>query len=115
MQPYPQRNLSPEEEVFNKRLAKARQVVECSFGILSTRNKWRLLLKLTEVNPERADDIIQCVCLLHNIIIGKEGIHDLPAQTEPNNRNVNNRFTTVGENRSATRDSFKAYFSHNNT
>jgi hypothetical protein len=92
--------------------------VECSFGILSS--KWRLLLKSIEVNPERVEGIIQCICLLHNIIIDKEGIHDLPARTEPNNRNVNNRFTTVGENRSATRahitrDSFKAYFSRNNT
>jgi hypothetical protein len=89
MRPYPQRNLGPEEDIFNKRLAKARQVVERSFGILSS--KWRLLLKLTEVNPERADGIIQCISLLHNIIIDKEGIHHLPAQIEPNNRNVNNR------------------------
>lgn len=67
MRPYPQRNLGQEEEKFNMRLSRTRQVVECAFGIMAS--KWRLLLKAIEVTPDRADVIIKCICLLHNIII----------------------------------------------
>lgn len=118
MRPYPQRNLGPEEEIFNKRLSNARQVVECAFGIMSS--KWRLLLKAIEVNPERADVIIKCVCVLQNIIIDKEGIHDLPETPRQRNDSTrDNRFMNVGENRSSRRahnirNTFKEYFSHNN-
>lgn len=75
MRPYPQRNLGPEEEIFNKRLSHARQVVECTFGIVS--NKWRVLLKALEVTPERAEHIVKCICLLHDIVIDKEGMAEL--------------------------------------
>lgn len=117
MRPYPQRNLGPEEEIFNKRLSNARQVVECAFGILSS--KWRLLLKAIEVNPNRADVIVKCICLLHNIIIDKEGIHDLPTELPQLQNENRNRFMTAGENRSATRahnirDTLKNYFCQNN-
>jgi len=116
MRPYPQKNLGPEEEIFNKRLTNARQVVECAFGILSS--KWRLLLKAIEINPDRADGIIKCICLLHNIIIDKEGIHDLSTEIRrPLNEN-RNRFMTAGENRSASRaryvrETLKNYFYQN--
>jgi len=79
MCPYPQRNLGPEEEIFNKRLTNARQVVECAYGILNS--KWRLFLKAIEVNPDRADNIIKCICLLHNIIFDKKGINELSAES----------------------------------
>lgn len=94
----------------------ARQVVECAFGILSS--KWRLLLKAIEVNPDRADVIIKCICLLHNIIIDKEGIHDLSTEIRrPLNEN-RNRFMTAGENRNASRaryvrETLKNYFYQN--
>ena len=112
MRPYPQRNLSPQEDLFNKRLTNARQTVECAFGILTS--KWRLLLKAIEVNPDRADNIIKCVCLLHNIIIDKEGA--LSIDTPPRQNENRNSFMTAGENRSATRahnirDALKNYFS----
>ncbi|KAJ8874533.1 hypothetical protein PR048_025393 [Dryococelus australis] len=114
MRLYPQRNLSPEEDIFNKNLTRARQVVECAFGIMP--GKWRLMLKMTEVHPDRVDDIVKCVCLLHNVIIDKEGIKDWPQQTETTcNVSANRRFATLGENRGATRahairDTLKAYF-----
>ncbi|XP_023716998.1 protein ALP1-like [Cryptotermes secundus] len=116
MRPYPQRRLGSEEEIFNKRLAHARQVVECAFGIVS--NKWRILLKALEVTPERAEQIVKCICLLHNIIIDKEGMTDLrPTTVEPSNPHLN-RFATRGENRSTARacdvrDTFKMYFVNN--
>ncbi|KAJ8867777.1 hypothetical protein PR048_031580 [Dryococelus australis] len=109
MRPYPQGNLSPEEDIFNKNLTRTRQVVECAFGIMSA--KWRLLLKMIDVHPDPTDDIVKCVCLLHNFIIDKEGINDWAQQTVIT-RNVG---ANVGEKRGATRahairDTLKACF-----
>ena len=73
MRPYPQRNVGSDEYIFNKRLSLPRQTVECAFGIIS--NKWRILLKALEVTPERADNIVKCICLLHNITIDLSLIH----------------------------------------
>ncbi|KAJ8897517.1 hypothetical protein PR048_002864 [Dryococelus australis] len=114
MRPYLQSNLNPEEDIFNKNLTRARQVVECAIRIMS--GKWRLLLKTIEVHPDRADDIVKCVCLLHNVIIDKDGVKDSPQQImTTRNVGANRRFATVGENRGATkahaiRDTLKAYF-----
>lgn len=115
MRPYPQRSLGPEEEIFNKRLSHARQVVECTFGIMS--NKWRILLKALEVTPERAEQIVKCICLLHNIIIDREGMTQLQPPTVEL-RNSHLRFATRGQNRSTSRaceirDTFKTYFVNN--
>ncbi|KAJ8878476.1 hypothetical protein PR048_019054 [Dryococelus australis] len=68
------------------------------------------------VHPDRADDIVKCMCLLHNVIIDKEGIKDWPQQTvTTRNVGANRRFVTVGENLRATRaqairHTLKAYF-----
>lgn len=74
LRPYSRKDLGENEEIFNYRLSRARRVVECAFGILSS--KWRVLLKQLEVRPEKVDKIIKCICLLHNIIIDKEGLQD---------------------------------------
>lgn len=73
MRPYPQRSvLGPDEDRFNRRLTNARQVVECAFGILS--NRWRILLKSIELSPDRVDNVVKCLCVLHNAIIDLEGV-----------------------------------------
>ncbi|KAJ8981185.1 hypothetical protein NQ317_014829 [Molorchus minor] len=79
LKPYPRQNLTDEQRIFNYRLSRARRCVECAFGILVA--KWRCLKTELQVNPEHVDIIVQCVCLLHNIVIDKEGytgnIHDI--------------------------------------
>uniref|UniRef100_A0A1Y1M573 DDE Tnp4 domain-containing protein n=1 Tax=Photinus pyralis TaxID=7054 RepID=A0A1Y1M573_PHOPY len=120
MRPYPQRNLGPEEEAFNQRLSRTRQVVECAFGIMS--NKWRILQKAIEVTPDRADNIIKCICLLHNLIIDQEGIQETAMMETPPPITTGDgyrRFANLGENRTRAaaytiRDSFKTYFVRNN-
>ena len=114
MRPYPLRNLTREQETFNKRLSHARQVVECAFGIIS--NKWRILMKAIEVTPERAENIVKCICLLHNIILDKEGMSEISGNSTESG-NCHNRFVR-GANRSSTRatdvrEKFKAYFANN--
>lgn len=45
--------------------------MECAFGIITS--KWALLKKAIETEVEKAEKIIKCICLLHNIIIDREG------------------------------------------
>lgn len=72
MKPFGQRKLSEAERIFNYRLSRCRRCIECTFGILTA--KWRLLNKAIETKVEKAEKIIKCMCLLHNIIIDKENI-----------------------------------------
>lgn len=114
MRPFPVSKLGPSETIFNKRLSKARQVVECTFGILCT--KWRVLLSTIEIaNTEDIDTVVQCVCLLHNIIIDIEG-EDCIANFNFEQTNNLQRFTSIGENRSTkaayeVREKLKNFFS----
>ena len=117
MKPFTKRNLSNEEAIFNYRLSRARRTVECAFGIITA--KWRLLIKAIETTVEKAERIVKCVCLLHNICIDREGI--LPAsafQQDFNEYHRQGSFTTNGNrmfNRSTrgaqeVREAFKCYF-----
>lgn len=115
MRPFPATQLGPSQIIFNRRLSKARQVIECAFGIISS--KWRVLQTGIEVEPDFADNIVQCICLLHNIVIDQEGEHlalsDFQPQPQPGD--LHTRFATRGENRSVntayvTRDKFVAFF-----
>ncbi|CAH1993856.1 unnamed protein product [Acanthoscelides obtectus] len=71
MRPYSGRGLDEQREVYNYRLSRARRIVECAFGILCA--KWRILKKEIEYHPDKAEIIVKTTCLLHNIIIAREG------------------------------------------
>lgn len=77
MRPFPRSNLSNEKTVFNYRLSRARRCIECAFGIMS--KKFRLLDKAIETLPQTTDIVIKSICILHNVIIDKEG---LPSEVE---------------------------------
>jgi hypothetical protein len=64
MKPFSTKGLSHEERVYNYRLARA-------FGIMTA--KWPLLGKAIETEVEKAERIVKCICLLHNLIIDMEG------------------------------------------
>ncbi|CAH1991371.1 unnamed protein product, partial [Acanthoscelides obtectus] len=72
---FPRRELDDLKRTFNERLSRARRVVESSFGILES--KWRLLQKPIETTPDLADKIVKCMCVLHNIVIDKDGMDEL--------------------------------------
>ena len=59
MRPFPRRELSGPQRVFNYHLSRARRVVESSFGIFTA--KWRILLKPIEISPHIADKIVKSV------------------------------------------------------
>lgn len=75
MRPFPRSNLSNEKVIFNYRLSRARRCIECAFGIMS--QKFRLLDKTIETSPDTADIVIKSICILHNVVIDKEGLSDL--------------------------------------
>ena len=45
--------------------------VECAFGILTA--KWQLLNKGIDMNVNKAERIVRCISLLHNISMGLKG------------------------------------------
>ncbi|CAN1154240.1 Putative nuclease HARBI1, partial [Linum perenne] len=54
------------EEMYNMRHSKARNVVECAFGVLKMR--WALLRDSSWFSPSRVAMIVNACCLLHNFI-----------------------------------------------
>ena len=66
MKPYPSRNLSRQQRIFNYRLSRARRVVENAFGITAMR--FRCLLTTMAQRPENVQTIVYTACVLHNLI-----------------------------------------------
>lgn len=69
LRPFPGRNLTERQRVFNYRLSRARRVVENAFGI--TAHTWRILLKRLEVTVAFASTITTACCTLHNFILNE--------------------------------------------
>lgn len=58
------------ERKFNKRLSSARQLIECSFGILA--NKWKILQKPMNFKLKTTETIVMALIYLHNFILTNE-------------------------------------------
>lgn len=61
MKPYPQRNLTNKKRIFNARLSRARNSVECAFGLLTS--KFRILETPINCNVKKVDQIVQALCI----------------------------------------------------
>ena len=66
MKPFPSKELTAAQRIFNYRLSRARRVVENTFGILSTR--FRILRREIDMEPEGARDVVLACVALHNFI-----------------------------------------------
>lgn len=68
MRPYPKRSVTDnyENKVFNYRLSRARQTVECAFGILASR--FRVFRTPFEIKVESVIDAVKAACVLHNYL-----------------------------------------------
>jgi len=53
-------------KIFNYRLSRARQTVECTFGILASR--FRVFRKPFEIKVESVDNVVKAACVLHNYL-----------------------------------------------
>jgi hypothetical protein len=80
MRPYSTENpaVCRETEVYNYRHSLVRRTVEYAFGTLVS--KWRCLKTELQVSPEHVDKLVLAACLLHNLIIDKEGIDEATLQ-----------------------------------
>ena len=76
MRPFPERSTTKgdHKDNFNYRLSRARMVVECSFGSITS--KFRILHKCIETDVENAIHIVKAVCLMHNVIRDLESINE---------------------------------------
>lgn len=67
MRPYPSKNLTKQQKIFNYRLSRARHVIENAFGILASR--WRIYHKAINTSLETVDAIIKATICLHNFLM----------------------------------------------
>ncbi|XP_056120075.1 uncharacterized protein LOC130097301 [Rhinichthys klamathensis goyatoka] len=67
MRPFPGKQIPQWRRMFNYRLSRARMVIECAFGILSSR--WRVLHTKMNVKPSNADSVVTAACILHNYLL----------------------------------------------
>lgn len=66
MKPFPMRNLTMEQRIFNYRISRARRVVENVFGILASR--FRCMLSTFTLSPDKVSEMVVTCCVLHNIL-----------------------------------------------
>lgn len=109
---YTNQNIDSNKEIFNNRLSRARWSVECPFGIFVA--KWRCLKIELQLEPNHVDSVVKCACILHNIIIDKEGV-DESVLTNLQEKLLANTHPVRNHNRSTReayiiRDKFKDYF-----
>ncbi|CAK1591755.1 unnamed protein product [Parnassius mnemosyne] len=116
MRPFPRALATQDERKtnFNKRLCRARRVVENTFGILA--QKWRIFLRPIDCDVDTTIDIIKAACCLHNYLRTKQGTAILTPESEDENvpmralithRPTNRRSTTAAFE---TREQFVSYF-----
>lgn len=78
MRPYGGRNLDSSKRIFNQRLSRARECVECAFGILAA--KWEVFQRPLKLNVSNSVRVVKAACALHNFVRARDGkFSDLPA------------------------------------
>lgn len=73
MKPYPLRNLSYQERIFNYRFSRGRRIVENAFGILA--NRFRVLLGTMHLAVDKVQNITLACCALHNFLAKENGAY----------------------------------------
>jgi hypothetical protein len=73
LKPFSHKTSNPREHNYNKRICRARRTVEHAFSI--DRAKWTILGKCIDTDVNTAVHVVKCICILHNIIIDKEGMN----------------------------------------
>ncbi|XP_067204553.1 putative nuclease HARBI1 [Linepithema humile] len=65
LSPYPDRNgLTPQQDVYNYCLSRARRMIENTFGILAS--QWQIYRRPIIANPENVKSMVQATVCLHN-------------------------------------------------
>ncbi|KAL7295054.1 hypothetical protein TKK_0011652 [Trichogramma kaykai] len=115
MKPFPGEKLTRKQLLFNQKLSRARAVVENAFG--HTCQRWEIFYTPIKTLPKTVIKIIKGACILHNIIIDKEGSEPLTLSSEDEymfRENALYRETDVADDDVSgkeIRDSLVEYFS----
>lgn len=98
LRPFPGKSLNDKRRIFNYRLSRARQNIECSFGILS--NKWRVFHTTLLVEPNFAVAITKTACVLHNFVRRRDGYNseDAVGNSTSNAKDVREYFVNYFNN-----------------
>nr|CAI5847706.1 unnamed protein product [Callosobruchus analis] len=66
LKPYNERELNPERSNYNKRLSRARRIIENVFGILA--NRFRIYHTEIGISVESIETVVMATCVLHNYL-----------------------------------------------
>ncbi|XP_069802778.1 uncharacterized protein [Dendropsophus ebraccatus] len=108
LRPYPRRELDNRKRVFNFRLSRARRVVECTFGIMSS--QWRILNTTIQLYVNTVDQVIRTCCFLHNFIrhtLYDEIVEDQLAPVDSGVHSVEHLHSNLG---ARVRETYAVYF-----
>jgi len=117
LKPYPQKTLTPIRHEFNKKLSRARVVVENAFGILVKR--FGVFQQAIKLDPKKAEVITLAACVLHNFL-SKENkdayfssgcVKDDMEDTLIGLQSTKGR--NAGQSAKVTRDTFCDYYNNN--
>ena len=67
MKPYPGKNFTREQRVFNYRLSRSRRTIENTFGILCAR--WRIFRRPIRADVKKVEAIVKATVCLHNYLM----------------------------------------------
>ena len=76
LKPFPHMDLTPEKEIFNYRLSRARRCVENAFGVLAAR--FRIFHTAIHMQPSKVDGIVMACVILHNFLRRNHGTQYTP-------------------------------------
>lgn len=117
MKPYSQKSLTEARHEYNKRLSRARVVVENAFGILASR--FGVFKKPICLEPKKAETITMACCYLHNFLVKENNITYLASNntgTSVADYNLVDIQKTLSRNSTSeakeTRDKFCAYYNN---
>lgn len=111
LRPFGGTHLDDKKKIYNYRLSRARRYVECAFGILA--NKWRILHRPLDVDPETAIKIVKACTALHNFVREKDGLNfeDIQSATPVEHpMRAQTHITRGGPNANNIRSEFAEYF-----
>nr|CAI5865924.1 unnamed protein product [Callosobruchus analis] len=116
LKPYPQKQLSPEQRIFNYRLSRARRVVENAFGILA--NRFRVFHTEINMDPNKIDFVVLAACVIiyackffdQEILDTGEIVHGEWRQGQYLDGLQLGRGKNATENAKANREKYKNYF-----
>nr|CAI5860796.1 unnamed protein product [Callosobruchus analis] len=97
--------MSLEDRIFNYRLSRGRRIIENVFGIMA--HRFRILLTIINLAPEKVQDITLACCALHNYLT-TEDPSSIQEYTD-NNYVFNNRSR---QSCLDVREKFKEYFNN---